>query len=53
MEDFKTELINGTPLKATMLQPFNGLSSKTNWVCGCQKGRTIPDFDEARDDGWK
>jgi len=31
--------------------PFNGLFSRTTWVSWHQKGRTILDFTEARDDG--
>jgi len=31
--------------------PFNGLFSRTTWVSRHQKGRTILDFTEARDDG--
>jgi len=31
--------------------PFNGLFSRTTWVCQYQKGRTTVDFNEARDDG--
>jgi len=30
---------------------FNGLLSRTTWVSQHQKGRTILDFNEARDDG--
>jgi len=32
---------------------FNGPFSRTTWVCRHQKGRTILDFNEARDDGWQ
>jgi len=31
--------------------PFHGLFSRTTWVSRYQKGRTILDFNEARDDG--
>jgi len=31
--------------------PFNGPFSRTIWVTWYQKGRTILDFNEARDDG--
>jgi len=31
------------------MTPFNGLSSRTTWVSRYQKGRTILDFNEARD----
>jgi len=34
----------------TTLHPFNGLFSRTTWVSRHQKGRTILDFNEARDD---
>jgi len=33
-----------------LLHPFNGLVSRTIWVSQHQKGRTILDFNEARDD---
>jgi len=33
-----------------LLQPFNSLFSKTTWVRWHQKGTTILDFNEARDD---
>jgi len=35
----------------TTLHPFKGLFSTTTCVSQHQKGRTIPDFNEARDDG--
>jgi len=35
---------------AYILQPFNGLFSRTTWVKWHQKGRTILDFNEARAD---
>jgi len=35
----------------TLLHLFNGPFSRTTWVSRYQKGRTIPDFAEARDDG--
>jgi len=35
----------------TTLHPFNSLFSRTTWVSRHQKGRTILDFNEARDDG--
>jgi len=34
-----------------LLQPFNGLFSRTTSVSRHQKGRTILDFNDARDDG--
>jgi len=34
-----------------LLHPFNGLFSKKTWVRRHQKGKTILDFNEARDDG--
>jgi len=34
-----------------LLHLFNGLFSRTIWVRQHQKGRTILDFSEARDDG--
>ena len=37
--------------KLLLLHPFNGLFSRTTWVSWYQKGRTILDFNEARDDG--
>ena len=43
-----TDIIN-----ITTLQPFNRLFSTTTWVSRQQKGRTILDFNEARDDGWQ
>jgi len=30
--------------------PFNGLFSRTTWVSWQQKGKTILDFNKARDD---
>jgi len=47
------------PLAATFLiinfffffHPLNGLFSGTTWVSRHQKGKTILDFNEARDDG--
>jgi len=32
------------------VEQWNGLFSRTTWVSQYQKGRTIPDFNEARDD---
>ena len=40
-------------MSTTVLHPFNGLISRTTWVSKQQKSRTIPDFNEARDDGWQ
>jgi len=34
-----------------LLHPFNGLFSRTTWVIWHQKGKTILDFNEARNDG--
>jgi len=34
-----------------LLNPFNGLFSRTTWVIWHQKGRIIQDFNEAIDDG--
>ena len=34
-----------------LLQPFNGLFSRTTWVSRYQKGITSLDLNEARDDG--
>ena len=34
-----------------LLQPFNGLFSRTTWVRRYQKGKTSLDLNEARDDG--
>jgi len=36
-----------------LLVPFDGFFSRTSWVSRHQKGRTILDFNEARDDGWQ
>jgi len=33
------------------LHPFNSLFSRTTWVSWYEKGRSILDFTEARDDG--
>jgi len=40
-----------TIYRATTLHPFNGLFSRTIWVCGYQKGKTSLDLNDARDDG--
>jgi len=37
-------------MAVTML-PFNGFFSRTTWVSQYQKGSTILDFTETRDDG--
>ena len=34
-----------------ILRPFDGFFSRTTWISRYQKGRTILDFNEARDDG--
>ena len=36
-----------------LLQPFNGLLSKTTWVSRYQKGKTNLDFTGARDSEWQ
>jgi len=36
-----------------LLQPFNGLFSRTAWANWHQKGRTILDFNEAGGDRWQ
>ena len=36
-----------------LLYPFNSHFFRTTWVSRYQKGRTILDFNEARDDGWQ
>ena len=36
-----------------LLQPFNGLFSRTTWVSRYQKGKTNLDFSEARDSEWQ
>ena len=36
-----------------LLQPFNGLFSRTTWVSRYQKGKTNLDFTEARDSEWQ
>jgi len=43
-------------LEAKLLNPFNGLFSRTTWVSWYQKGKTSLDLNEARDDrvfGWQ
>jgi len=45
------QIQNATQFK--LLHPFNSLFSRTTWVSRYQKGRTILDFNEARDDGWQ
>jgi len=40
-----------TTTAATILNPLNGLFSRTTWVSRYQKGKTNLDFTEARDDG--
>jgi len=35
-----------------LLQPFNGLFSRTAWVSQYQKGKTSLDLNEARDGGF-
>jgi len=40
-----------THTTTTTLRPFNGLFSGTAWVSRHQKGGTVPDFHEPRDDG--
>jgi len=37
----------------TILHPFNRLFSRKTWVSQYQKGRTILDFNETKDDGWQ
>ena len=36
-----------------LLQPFNGLFSRTTWVSRYQKGKTNVDFTGARDSEWQ
>jgi len=36
-----------------LLQPFNGLFSRTTWVSRYQKGKTNLDFPGARDSEWQ
>ena len=36
-----------------ILQPFNGLFSRTTWVSQYQKGKTNLDFTGARDSEWQ
>ena len=38
---------------STLLQPFNGLFSRTTWVSRYQKGNTNLDFSGARDSEWQ
>ena len=40
-------------LKNKLLQPFNGLFSRTTWVSRYQKGKTNLDFTGARDGEWQ
>jgi len=40
-----------TAVVVVVLQPFNGLFSRTTWVSWYQKGKTSLDLNEARDDG--
>ena len=40
-------------LGTTLLQPFNGLFSRTTWVSRYQKGKTNLDFTGARDSEWQ
>jgi len=40
-------------LTTTLLQPFNGLFSRTTWVSRYQKGKTNLDFTWARDSEWQ
>ena len=46
----KKQKINGLLL---LLQPFNGLFSRTTWVSRYQKGKTNLDFTGARDSEWQ
>ena len=39
--------------KLLLLQPFNGLFSRTTWVSRYQKGKTNQDFTGARDSEWQ
>ena len=41
----------GAAATITTVNPFNGLFSRTTWVSHYQKGRTILDLTEARNDG--
>ena len=40
-------------ITTTLLQPFNGLFSRTTWVSRYQKGKTNLDFTGARDSEWQ
>ena len=40
-------------LQLLLLQPFNGLFSRTTWVSRCQIGKTNLDFTGARDSEWQ
>ena len=40
-------------LTLLLLQPFNGLFSRTTWVSRYQKGKTNLDFTGARDSEWQ
>jgi len=49
-------VINCNILKVSfllILQPFNGLFSRTTWVSQYQKGKTNLDFTGARDSEWQ
>ena len=41
------------PVTNLLLQPFNGLFSRTTWVSRYQKGKTSLDFTGARDSEWQ
>ena len=43
----------GKPVLVLLLQPFNGLFSRTTWVSRYQKGKTNLDFTAARDSEWQ
>ena len=45
--------ISNAKLLLLLLQPFNGLFSRTTWVSRYQKGKTSLDFTEARDSEWQ
>jgi len=45
--------LNSLPLLLLLLQPFNGLFSRTSRVSRYQKGKTNLDFTAARDSEWQ
>ena len=50
-EQHYAEATQNTDIKQQPQPSLTAIFSKTTWVCRQQKGRTILDFNEARDDG--